>query len=64
MEDIFELLLEILQTAEENGEEIKIWGYAPENEYVYGFIDFAFKEENHTMFFEDGTLKEIRKGIV
>lgn len=62
--DMFELLLNILQTSEENGEEVKIFEYATETEYVYGFIDFAFREENYSMIFHDGTLKEIRKGIV
>lgn len=64
MENMFEVLLEILQSAEENGEEVKILEYATETEFVYGFIDFVFKEEKYSMLFLDEKLKEIRKGNV
>lgn len=61
VKNIFELLLEILQTVEKNSDEVIIFEYDFINECEYGYINFAFKEENYSMIFDNGILKEIRK---
>jgi hypothetical protein len=61
--DMFQLLFEILKSA---GDEVFIYDYEEETKYGYGYISFYYKpnDEDYSMLFDNGTLKEILRGLV